>query len=370
MPEVARERQRGRLLLELARRVTGTLDVPGVVSTALDGLREIVPFERGGIRLDAQPGAGSEPVYVTADDGTARSYFAVPLLAGGETIGVLELEGSSSSFSDEDRDTVLALAPSIAAAVQNARLFEREQHAVAELREAQRMQRDFLAVVSHELRTPLTAIAGFAETLRSDAASLSADDVAAVGDRIGRAGRRLERLIVDLLDISQLERAQLAVNLVQVPPNTLAAVVLDAIDSMGVSGHTVRLDVADGLPPVLADERRVRQVVEHLLDNARKFSPAASEIVVSLAPEEDGAHVAVSVTDQGPGIPAEMQPRVFERFFQVESPSTRSAGGLGVGLYLVRRLCDLMNASVDIDSAAGEGTRFTVRIPVARPGRS
>ncbi|HEV7886541.1 MAG TPA: GAF domain-containing protein, partial [Acidimicrobiales bacterium] len=266
MPELARERQRGRLLLELARQVTGSLDLQHVLDTAFAAMRRLVDFGGGAIRLvedgflvqaAADPpdtaavrnvrialgqgvsgavAASGEPVYIpdVAADARAveparavrlgiRSYFGVPLMAGGAPIGVLQIDApEADAFSEEDREVVLAFAPSIAAAVQNARLFEREQQAVSDLQEAQRMQRDFLAVVSHELRTPLTAIAGFAETLRDRADGFNPTDVAAVGARIERASRRLERLIVDLLDISQLERTRLAVNL---QPADLAGVV-------------------------------------------------------------------------------------------------------------------------------------------------
>jgi signal transduction histidine kinase len=408
VPEVARERQRGRLLLELSRQVTGSLEMQAALDAAFAAMHTLVPFRGGAIQLvedgflvaaatdppataealavripvgqgvSGGIAATGEPVYIpdiTADErvypaarkpgvsGGVRSYFGVPLISGGVPIGVLQIDSPEVDAFDADvRDVVLAFAPSVAAAVQNARLFEREQQAVIDLREAQRMQRDFLAVVSHELRTPLTAISGFAETLRAArGGGLSGDDVAAVAQRIERASRRLERLIVDLLDISQLERTSLQVNL---QAADLGAVVQGVVDELPSSGHEVRVVVEPDLPPAQADERRVRQVLEHLLDNARKFSPAGSAIEVRLAREGEGV-VALSVADEGVGIPPAVRDRVFERFFQVESSSTRPAGGLGVGLYLVQRLCDLMGATVSVDSVVGRGTRFTVHIPVA-----
>ena len=405
VPEVARERQRGRLLLDLSRRVSGSLDLQDVLDAAFAAMRALIEFRGGAIQLiddgylvavatdppataearsvripvgqgvSGAIAATGEPIYIpdiTEDErvfpaGRARgvsigvrSYFGVPLIVGGAPIGVVQIDAPEvDAFGDDARDVVIAFAPSIAAAVQNARLFEREQQAVIDLREAQRMQRDFLAVVSHELRTPLTAISGFAETLRARASGLSPEDVADVGERIERSSRRLERLILDLLDISQLERTRLAVNL---QPADLEAVVRQVVSDMALADR-VRVEVAEGLPAARADDRRVRQILEHLLDNARKFSPDGSEVEVRL--ERDGDFLALSVADQGAGIPVDVQSRVFERFFQVESSSTRRAGGLGVGLYLVQRLCELMGASVDVASVEGVGTQFTVRIPVA-----
>jgi signal transduction histidine kinase len=397
----------GRVLVELTREVTGTLDLPAVLDTALAALRRLVAFGGGSIQLiedgflvaaatdppattearsvripvgqgvSGAIAATGEPTYipdVTVDQRVpaaarkrgvsigVRSYFGVPLITGGVVIGVIQIDAAEvDAFDEEAREVLLAFVPSIAAAVQNALLYEREQRAVIDLREAQRMHRDFLAVVSHELRTPLTAIAGFAEMLSASGSGLSPSDVAAIGSRIARSSRRLERLILDLLDISQLERTQLAVNL---GPADVVSVVEGVVED-NAFGDNVRVSVEKGVPLAFADDRRVRQVLEHLLDNARKFSSPDSEVVVRVASSNDGAYVLLSVADQGTGIPASVQDRIFERFFQAESSSNRQAGGLGVGLYLVRRLCDLMGALVTVESAVGRGTTFTVWLPSA-----
>jgi signal transduction histidine kinase len=393
-----------RLLLELSREVTSNLNLQDVLDAGLVALRKLLDFGGGAIQLiedDCLVAAATDPP-ATAEARTVRipvgqgvsgtiaadgnpiyiadievdervfpdgrkhgvssgvhSYFGVPLITGGRVIGVVSFDAPTvDAFSSADRSLVLAFVPTIAAAVQNAQLFEREVATLNNLREAQRMRDDFLAVISHELRTPLTSIAGFASTLSSHIDRLPSATVVDVAGRILMNSHRLELLIDDLLDLTQLEQGRLTV---KTSPTNVAALLAATARETDSPDHVLTFAVDDGLPLAVADERRLRQILANLIGNARKFSPPGGTIEVSASAIGGGA-VELQVTDVGKGIPAHLHERIFEPFFQVEPATTRGVGGLGVGLYLVRQLCDMMGATLDVESELGRGSTFTVRL--------
>jgi signal transduction histidine kinase len=247
-------------------------------------------------------------------------------------------------------------------AVQNAQLFQAEIDTVARLQELERLKRDFLAVVSHELRTPATTIIGFADLLASDPPVVADDEVRALASRIALAGRHLTILIDDLLDVAGLSRGNFRIDLREV---SVAEVVADVVDARSWQTHEIRVEVADNLPPVIADYLRLNQVLSNLVSNAMKFSTSGSPITIS-AVADDG-HVTIAVADRGVGIPTAEQERIFERFYQVDQSLTREAGGLGIGLFLARQLCQRMGAAIALESEPGAGSRFTVRLRQAGP---
>jgi len=226
--------------------------------------------------------------------------------------------------------------------------------------DAERLKREFLAMVSHELRTPLTTLTGFAELLALRGESLEPQLVAEFGQRMWRASRWLSRIIDDLLDLSQLEQGSLSLE-------------IQATDVVHIVEDVATIDVKDrrpisrtaepGLPPVVADPARLRQVLGNLLSNARKFSPVGTPINVEA--RRRGGRVEVSVRDHGRGIPRDQLDRIFEPFVQTDPAATREAGGLGTGLYLVKQLCARMGAEVWVESEEGSGSSFTVSLLAA-----
>lgn len=405
-PDDDAHERRGRLLLELAARVTSTLDLQQVLDASLAAMRELVDFGGGAIQLvddgalvaaatdppmspeartvripvgqgvSGTIAATGVPTYIpdiTVDERVfpqgrkrgvstgVRSYFGVPLIVHGGPIGVLQIDAPQvDAFRSEVRALVLAFVPTIAAAVQNARLFEQEREAATQLREAERQKRDFLSIVSHELRTPLTTLLGFATTLAAHRDRLTDDAASLLAERMVGAGHRLERLIDDLLDASRLDRGLLELDLVATP---LAPLLTAVVAEWQPGPHTVALDAPPGLPPVRTDPERLLQVLGNLIGNAAKFSVPGEPIGV--VAEVRGGHVAVSVRDRGPGIPTEIQQEVFGLFVQGSPAETRSTGGLGIGLYVVKRLCDAMGAEIAVTSEAGEGATVTVELPRA-----
>ena len=177
---------------------------------------------------------------------------------------------------------------------------------------------------------------------------------------------RLAELVGNLLNMSRLEAALLSM---EPEPLDLAPLMRDEAAGFlpRLNGRKQQLDfsVPDQLPLVLADPRRVRQVISNLLDNAAKYTPKGGHIDVHV--EEDGGDVVVIIADSGPGIPSEHIDRIFEPFHRVDSGLTRTVGGTGLGLAITRRIVDAHGGRIEVQSAPGAGTTFTVRLPMIKP---
>lgn len=236
--------------------------------------------------------------------------------------------------------------------------YERERTASERLREVDRLRSDFLSTVSHELRTPLSAIKGFADLLVRDWAGTEEDLKLELIERISRAGTRLDYLISDLLDFTRLERGQLKITLT---PLNVADVVRDVVQRAGATldQHRADITIEDTLV-VSADATALARVLENLLSNAAKFSPADKPITVRAFP--DGDQVAISVRDQGCGIPAPELDLIFDRFYRVggqENPRP----GTGIGLAIVKEFTEAQHGTVTVTSEIDVGTEFTIRLP-------
>jgi signal transduction histidine kinase/CheY-like chemotaxis protein len=234
---------------------------------------------------------------------------------------------------------------------------------VEALTHASQAKSDFLAGMSHELRTPLNAIIGFSDLMRAelpdgDRRSVPADWV----DHIHNSGRHLLGLINDILDLAKVEAGRLELNIEPISLETAVAEVITTLRPLtDRKGLQVYLDV----PPaaaVCADSLRLRQILDNLLSNAIKFTPDGGLISITVVPARDD--VAITVADSGIGIAAEDHDRVFEEFQQV-GPAAQRKAGTGLGLALTRRLVQAHGGSIAVASALGEGSRFTIRLPVA-----
>lgn len=239
----------------------------------------------------------------------------------------------------------------------------REQMARAEAESANRMKDEFLATVSHELRTPLNAILGWSHMLRSG--RLDQATMTRAFETIDRNAKSQAQLIEDILDVSRVITGRLRLNM---GPVDVAAVVNSAIDSVQLAADSKGIQLEVTLDPsvrhTLGDASRLQQVVWNLLANAIKFTPKGGRVEVRV--ERANAALQVCVSDTGQGISAEFLPFIFDRFRQADSTSTRTHGGLGLGLAIVRHLVDLHGGSVQADSAGpGKGATFTIRLPLA-----
>lgn len=245
-------------------------------------------------------------------------------------------------------------------------------HDISELKALERMRSDFVANVSHELRTPVSVIKGYAETMLSEGSSLAPEKAAQFAGIIHNHAERLANLISDLLTLSRIESRAMAME--PMPTNIESAVnravrLLD--QKWGVKGINVSSDDSLGkMPMVLADHQRLEQVLVNLLDNAIKFTPASGSITVSAT--DIGAHVKIDVTDTGCGIPAKDLPRIFERFYRVDTARSRELGGTGLGLSIVKHIVQAHGGTVSVESTPGRGSTFsfTLKKLAASPDKS
>jgi len=246
-------------------------------------------------------------------------------------------------------------------------LHESERQAREEAERAGRLKDEFLATLSHELRTPLQAIQGWADLLRNG--RLPAEQIQKVGDRISRNARTQGQLIADLLDMNGIVSGKVRLAIERVAIAKPIAAAIEAV-RMDAAGKTVVIQgPAPGpLPELDCDPDRIQQVIWNLLANAIKFTPSGGRIGVSI--EHGDSDVAVLVSDTGAGISAEFLPRLFERFSQADSSSTRKYGGLGLGLSICKSLVELHGGHISPRAAAkGKARRSRSGCLSFRPSR-
>jgi two-component system phosphate regulon sensor histidine kinase PhoR len=236
-------------------------------------------------------------------------------------------------------------------------------HDITELRRFEKMRREFVANVSHELRTPVTSIKGYVETLL-DGAIDDKDNAVEFLHIISKDAERLIRLIEDLLDLSKIESGQMSMVF---KPCAVAMVVERVAAGLARVLHErqcrLRIEIPDDLPPVMADEARLAQVLVNLIDNAVKYSPSGSEVIITATVEKP--YVQIDVIDNGIGIPEQDIPRIFERFYRVDKARSRDLGGTGLGLSIVKHIVQAHKGDVRVSSRVGEGSRFSFTIPKA-----
>lgn len=235
---------------------------------------------------------------------------------------------------------------------------------VEELRSLDKLKSDFLSVVSHELLTPINFVTGYGSTLSEGLlGELSVEQREAV-DKMLEGASRLTRIVRNLLDFTRLESGELCISPQAVDPTELVeALVAELSPQFARKGIQLSLELAPDLPPVWGDPARIQQALGELLDNAGKFT--ASGGLVQVLVRRSGEAVEFEVIDTGIGISPDVLPHVFERFYQGDSTSTRAYGGTGIGLTLAKHLAEGMGGELAIASTLGEGTRVTLRLPLA-----
>jgi two-component system, OmpR family, phosphate regulon sensor histidine kinase PhoR len=239
-------------------------------------------------------------------------------------------------------------------------------HDISDIRRVDRMRQDFVANVSHELRTPLTVVRGYAEALAEG--SVDAHDVAEFGSVINRHATKMERLVADLLRLARLDAQQETLTLASFE---LEGVFEDVVQNLkpliDAKRQQVVIHIAPGAASVVADGAKIHDVIRNLVENAVTYSPVAAEIRLEAWSTENG--VRLTVADNGPGIPVEELPRIFERFYRVD-PSRARPGGTGLGLAIVKHLVELHGGHVTAGNSALGGAVFTVVLPVPAAAQS
>jgi PAS domain S-box-containing protein len=271
-----------------------------------------------------------------------------PIIDQGELIGVVgvSVDISQRKLAEAERES----------------LHESERAARAEAEQANRVKDEFLATLSHELRNPLNVILGYAEVLlRSDEAKAS-QFVKRAAEILKRNALAQSRLVRDLLDLSRLHIGKLSLNREVVSLTTIIDNALETVSNNAASKQiSIKFDAADDVIFVDADPLRLEQVIWNLLSNAVKFTPAGGAVIIRLRLAKE--RVTVIVEDNGPGIEPQFLPHVFEMFRQADATSSRSYGGMGIGLALVQQLIGLHGGTISVESRLGHGAKFTVELP-------
>jgi two-component system phosphate regulon sensor histidine kinase PhoR len=236
-------------------------------------------------------------------------------------------------------------------------------HDITRQKKLEAVRREFVANVSHELRTPLSVIKGYVETLADGHREIPVEDRERFLRTIQRHTERLNSLLEDLLTLSRLESVNPGLKR---EPLNLAALLAEVLDDYrarpAAAAHRLNATLDQALGPVPADPLKITQAVENLLDNALKYTPAGSTIDVGLRSRDGEAEV--SVRDNGPGIPAEDLPHIFERFYRVEKGRSREKGGTGLGLSIVKHIAQLHSGRVWVESKVGQGSDFRFSLPL------
>lgn len=303
--------------------------------------------------------------------GQAQALATVPLALDSHLIGALSVAfDDERAFNTEERILIITLAGLCTQALERTRLYDAEraalaaeQEARAHAEEAVQLRDGFLSIAAHELRTPLTSLLGQAQLLQrrlSSAGQLNEPSARSLQVVVGQA-RRLSRLVGDLLDGARLELGQLAIEREPVNLSLLLRQIVEELQP-ALPNHQLWLDTPDEQFTVSGDAIRLEQVLQNLLSNAVKYSPSGSAIRLSL--QRDAQQALVAVEDRGIGIPSDALPNLFERFYRVASPETQRVSGVGVGLYVVREIVRLHGGTVGVASVVGQGSTFTVALPL------
>jgi phosphoserine phosphatase RsbU/P len=301
------------------------------------------------------------------DGRTPRSMLAVPLAIGERILGSLSLvrRAPAAPFAEVDTTLVAAIANSAALALENARLNEQERALrlrLEELNQLYAQERRLIEQLERHDRvySSVVGIQGFARMIRD--ADVEGEEIRDFAAEIHDNAVRLGRYVCGILSEDAVERGHVTLDLREVRLRPLADRVLRSFVPMTRGTHQLVNDVPADLPSARGDSDRLTQIFSNLVSNAVKYSPMGGRVRVWGRPV-DGDTIELGVDDEGIGIPEDSQSRIFERFYRVATPQTRGISGAGVGLSIVKGLVDLQVGSIAVESEAGRGSSFRVRLP-------
>jgi signal transduction histidine kinase len=331
----------------------------GLASSMAGKTRELGEGLVGRVAATARPGLvpKSTPPGEIVPEGVCCA-MAAPMQVGDLVVGVIEAHASQpDAFDPEALEALTRLAQQVGVVAFQAVLLAERGETVRRLQELDQMRSEFVAITSHELRTPITSIRGFARTLAERLDQISDEEAREFLSVIDAQSERLARLVNDLLVVSRIEARRLEFKLQDVEVKAFLGRVGASFDANG----RVELLTPDGSVTAKFDPDRVEQVLHNLLDNAVKFS--AKDTTVLLGANDLEESLEFIVADHGIGIPRDEIPYIFERFHQLGDPLTREQNGVGLGLYISKRIVDEMGGEIEVNSNVGDGTTFRIRLP-------
>lgn len=293
-------------------------------------------------------------------------FLVAPLRVGDEYLGNLYLFGRpSAQFKKTDPIPFASLTTQLAIAIKNVLFTKELKEANEELLHLDQLKSDFLATMSHELRTPLTSVIGYSDMLLSGMTGEVTEKQKGFLSNILASAETLLNLINDILDLTKIEAGKLELNL---EPVELRSVLISVISAAKPRARDKKIQISTFLPtdlPTLqADPAKLGQILVNLLTNAIKYTHEMGKVGIEARALPTGV-VEIRVTDTGIGIAREDIPRVFERFTQIDSSSTRNQGGTGLGLAITRDLIELHGGTIKVQSQIGKGASFTFTMPMA-----
>jgi signal transduction histidine kinase len=315
-------------------------------------------------------GAYESPVRNALIDTGHRALLGVPLLSEDEVMGVLAVTSKTpGEFAPEIVRLLSTFATQSALAIQNARLFHEVADKSRLLEAASRHKSEFLANMSHELRTPLNAILGFSEVLAERMFGEVNEKQAEYLQDILSSGRHLLSLINDILDLSKVEAGRLELELGRFHLPTALDNALTLVRERAIRhGITLTQNVDERVGDIVAEERKVKQILLNLLSNAVKFTPEGGRVGLTATVAADG--ITIVGSDTGIGIAPEDQAAIFEEFRQVGREDARTQEGTGLGLTLAKKFVELHGGRIWVQSHVSQGSTFTFTLPAWPDGRS
>ena len=291
------------------------------------------------------------------------SYLGVPLVAKGEVLGDISIFTKEQHlFTGEEIKSFSTLAGQAAVAIHNAQLFEDIKHQAVELERANSVKTEFLSVMSHELRTPLNVVMGYTGMIQDKMLGEINEQQEKVLGKVIRHSGDLLGMITSILDVTTLEAQMISLDSEEFKISEVLDELRLIYDVPLNKDLTLIWDYPAELPTLKTDRGKFRHILRNLLNNAVKFTENGS-VTVSAWYYPANRTVEIKVADTGVGIPRQAIAAIFDRFRQVDSSETRAYGGVGLGLYIVKRYTELLGGKITVESRVGEGSIFTLSLP-------
>jgi signal transduction histidine kinase len=296
------------------------------------------------------------PRHQAAHD-SGGDLLIVPVRREGETLALIAVLRDQGSFGQEAEGFLLRLAERASGALENTQLYQA-------LQLADESKSQFITIVTHELKIPMTSIRGYADLIRQGTVGPVTDQQLQFLDTIRNNVDRMAELVSDLSDISRIETGRLKVTLEPLSiGDYLRETVANLRPQFDGKKQKVKIKTGAKLPMARADRARLVQILTNLLSNANKYTPDGGAITIT--GERDGDRLRIVIEDTGFGLSDTERSLLFSQFFRSEQPEVREQVGWGLGLYVTRRLLELMDGEIGVESVLGEGSSFWFTLPIA-----
>jgi signal transduction histidine kinase len=290
-----------------------------------------------------------------------NGFIGLPLSVEGKVLGALAFYlRDPHVFPREEVEFLATLASQVAIAIFNSVLYENSRRQALDLEKAIHAKDEFLNVMSHELRTPLSVIGGYAQAMSVGIVGEMSPEQMRITDKIIVQSNELLRMINEILQVGSLQAGSVQAHFETTNLNELFGNLQSTFEALSKQSVVLNWNLPDNLPTVKTDGDKLKHVLQNLIHNAMKFTEHGS---VTLSARHSNEYIELVVQDTGIGIEKEKLPVIFDMFRQVDSSKTRSHGGVGVGLFIVKKYVELLHGKIQVESVPGHGTAFTVTIP-------